>query len=313
MKKRFRKDYHKKNYENPFFQNRRKEKSPRQYRLKISSCLFVIVAMAWFIFLFFSPFFRIENIDFGDTDKELQAKIKLLLEAEFEKRSFLLFSEKNFFVFDTENLEDHLGAIFLLNELKIEKQFPNTLLIKAQEKSDVLVLLVGNEGAFFVDKRGLVVDIVPETFKTYSIDTEGGATSTVDGMEVNLSKMELSDDVVRKMPIVDIEGIEEANIRDEVLSEELVAMILGVHQNLLNKLGVSPKLFEIGDTEEGKMTVTTKDGWEMYFLINEPSEPIEEQLENLKVILLEKVGDDRYLLDYVDLRFGDKIYFKYIE
>lgn len=264
--------------------------------------------MGWLIFLFFSPYFRIENINFGNTNKELQQKIELLLRAEFEKRKFILFSRQNYFVFDTNSLSNQLNATFLLNELEIKKNFPNTLFIKAKEKSDVLALLTNNN-AFFVDTKGLVVDLVPENFKIYSVDTEASATTTIDGMPVNPAKIELFDEIMRKMPVVSITDIKEVNIRDEALSEDFVTLILKVYQNLLNKLGVLPQLFNIENfkDEESKMTVTTKDGWEIYFSTNEP---IDSQLENLKVILIEQVGEDRELLNYVDLRFGDKVYFK---
>lgn len=309
MKNRFRKDYHSKTYKNPFFQNRRKDKKPKQSRLRISSCFLIFILTTWFIFLFFSPFFRIENVNFGNTDKDLQRKIKLLIEAEFEKRILILFSRQNYFVFNVNNLSNQLNTMFLLNELEIKKKFPNTLSIEAKEKNDVLALITA-DNAFFVDKQGLIVDIVPESFKTYSLDTVGNATTTIDGIEVNPAKIELSDEITRKLPVVSIENIEKASMRDKVLDEELISIILSVYQNLLSKLGVSLELFKICDTEDRKMTVITKDGWEVYFTLNGS---IDEQLENLKVILLEKVDNDRYLLDYIDLRFGDKIYFKFIE
>ncbi|NQU83952.1 MAG: hypothetical protein HQ536_04545 [Parcubacteria group bacterium] len=309
MKRRFKKDYHKKDYKNPFFQNRQKDKKPKQRRLKLSSCLFLVALAGWFIFLFFSPFFRIENINFGDTNKELEKKIQILLEAEFEKRKLIFFSNQNYFIFDANDLSNQLNAMFLLNELKIEKQFPDKLIIKAKEKSDALVLIADNN-AFFVDKNGLVVDLVPELFKTYSLDEEGLATTTIDHLSVIPTKLELSDEITRKMPVVSVQDVKEVNIRDKALSKELVDLVLKVYENLLNKLGVSIELLkieEVEDIEEAKLTITTKDGWEIYFSINEP---IDNQLENLKVILQEKVGDERNLLDYIDLRFGDKVYFK---
>lgn len=304
MSRRFKKDYYNKQYQNPFFKKRKEEKSGlRQLRSRFSNCFLIFIIMGWFIFLFFSPYFRIENINFGDTDRDLEKKIKLLLNAEFEKKKLIIFNNQNYFVFNSNSLKDQLGAIFLLNELRIEKKFPNTLFIKAKEKSDVLVI-IDNENAFFVDRHGLVVDMVPENFKTFIIDTEQKATTTTDFITINPAKIELADEITRKMPVVYAGNIDKVYIRDKVFDEKFINLLLDIHHNLLNKLGVSLKIFKI---EENKIRVETRDGWEIYFL---KDDTINTQLENLKIILLEKIGNSRNLLEYIDLRFGDKIYYK---
>jgi hypothetical protein len=37
---------------------------------------------------------------------------------------------------------------------------------------------------------------------------------------------------------------------------------------------------------------------------------IQNQIDNLKILLKEKIGEDRTKIQYIDLRFGDKIFYK---
>ncbi|MFN3301708.1 MAG: cell division protein FtsQ/DivIB [Patescibacteria group bacterium] len=51
----------------------------------------------------------------------------------------------------------------------------------------------------------------------------------------------------------------------------------------------------------------TSEGWQIYFT---PEEDINSQINNLFLILREKISD-RSQLDYIDLRFGNRLFYKY--
>ena len=53
--------------------------------------------------------------------------------------------------------------------------------------------------------------------------------------------------------------------------------------------------------------VQTSEGWEAYF---EQSINLDQQLNNLFLVLKDKIGDNRAGLSYIDLRFPDRIYYK---
>ncbi len=60
--------------------------------------------------------------------------------------------------------------------------------------------------------------------------------------------------------------------------------------------------------EDNFFQLLTKEGWRI--LIDDKNEP-QITYENLSLALKEKIKDKRKNLDYIDLRFGNKVYFKY--
>ena len=57
------------------------------------------------------------------------------------------------------------------------------------------------------------------------------------------------------------------------------------------------------------MQVKTNAGWHIYLKMNDD---IKAQLENLDLTLKNSIApDEQSKLEYIDLRFGEKVYYKY--
>jgi hypothetical protein len=300
-----RKDYHNKIQENHLFNRKKKEREPKIWRLKFSLFLLVLTIFAWFGFIFYVPYFTIQNFDFTGTDKSLAEKISIALKGELDSRKFFVLNKGNYFIFDEVKFKQKLEEMFILSHLEITKKFPNTLKVQAKEKTTSLVLITHDEttgiyNAYYVDYHGMVIGVLNDTERSYVQDPDAP-------LESNVSKIAVSEDIVDQMPLVELKSATNAiNARISVFNELQVSTILEIYEKL-NKEGVMTKTIILEDLKNAKITVKAKEGFLIYMTTEDT---IQNQIDNLKILLKEKIGEDRTKIQYIDLRFGDKIFYK---
>lgn len=294
------KDYHEKDVVNHLFLRKRQEKRPKTLRSRITLILLFLTILAWLGFIFYIPYFTIKNLDFSGTDKSLAEKIDITFKGELESRKFFILNKSNYFVFNEVNFKQKLEDMFMLSELEIVKKFPNIIAIKAEEKTTSLVVIVNND-AYFVDYNGMVIDVLKDTEKLFSFDTSG--TSNTAGTP----KIAILENNASQIPQVELKNTTGAiNARINVFNGDQVSTILEIYEKL-NKEGIMIINFILDDAQDTKITTKTKEGFLIYFT---SEDTIQNQIDNLKIILREKIGDNRSNLQYIDLRFGDKVYYK---
>lgn len=278
------KDYHEKDVANHLFRRRKKEKELGTLRSKISLILLFLTGLAWFRFILYAPQFSIQNLDFTGTDKILAEKLNIALKNELDSHKFFIFNKNNYFTFNEIKFRQRLEEMFILSELEITKKFPNTVIVKAKEKVTSLILIINNE-AHFVDYNGMVISDTPETLKT----------ATLDGLASQM------------MPLVELKNTTNTiNARTNIFDKNMVTTILEIYEKL-NKEGIGVNSLIMEDPKNIKITVKSRDGFLIYMTTEDT---IQNQIDNLKIILKEKIGEDRTKLNYIDLRFGDKVYYK---
>jgi len=85
------------------------------------------------------------------------------------------------------------------------------------------------------------------------------------------------------------------------INKELMEKILQIKDTL--GIGIEKIFLNSSD----KLVIMTKEKWEIYF---HPERDIEWQLKKLKTVLEKEFsGDKRMDLKYIDLRFGDRVYY----
>lgn len=271
------KDYYKKNISNHLFLREKQQKAPGAMRFKISLiCLFLTI-LAWFGFILYAPYFTIQNLDFSGTDNFLAEKINIALKGEFESHKLFILNKSNYFIFDEIGFKQKLEEMFMLSELEITKKFPNVLSVNAKKKTTSLVLVFNNE-AYFVDYNGMVIDVLK-----------------------NL------ENITGQIPRIILKNTNTAlNARINIFTKKQVSDYMEIYEKL-DKEGVAMDSIILEDIKNTKITIRTKDGFLIY-MTSEDS--VQNQIDNLRIILKEKIGDDRTNLQYIDLRFGVRIFYK---
>lgn len=275
-------DFHKKNYQNPFFKRSKSGfhylKNSRGSKIKLwrkKIVLFFLLAtiFGWIWFLFYSPYFKIEKIEILGLEKIDKNEIKAIVDWQISRPRFLIFRQENLFLFNKEDLSKNIKTKYIFDNLTIEKNSPNSLIIRLKEKASKIIWIANN--------------------KNYNVDLEGTAVS-----ETSTSNSEIA------LPIVYDESNKEVVIGEKLLGKEQVQAVCELSEKISQIANVEIVFYKI--TTEKELRAVTKEGW--YILFN--GKDVESQLLKLNLILKEKIKDQRKNLEYIDLRFEDRVYYK---
>lgn len=289
------KDYHRKNYKNPFFKKNKSGSGcygrglssgryffwPQTLRKKIILVLFFAAAVGWIYFIFFLPYFYIQQIKLEGLEKISRSEIEEMVNNQMAERRFLIFGQKNIFIFDEDSLCETINGKYALESIKINKKLPGFIEIKIQEKKPALIWQTGD--------------------KFYDIDGEGIAIRELLPEEIAAIKS-----AETKTLVVYNESNEPINIEETILAKNFVQFMLDARQLLIEKTNVKIKNFKMQNQKSDMAKVITDAGLEIYFT---NSREALAQVEKLSAFLNTQKEEDKKL-EYIDLRFEDRVYYK---
>jgi cell division septal protein FtsQ len=317
-------------YENPYFKRKKSGLILRLFGNYKQILLYIIIGGLTYLF-FYSPFFLIDQVEIRDNQELTYDTIRYEINKDFVERRFFVFRKSNFFIYDTNEAEQKLWDTFVLDEAKITKRFPNKIIVNLKEKIPNLTLTTGN-AFYYMDLNGVVTHVVPET----DIKEHFPKVEDMNKRSVKLKDKMISKEVIDAIFVlkdnfgtktnseIDRFLIPESTCATELIEEEedqsndddiLNTNGSNINSNKSTKSKNSNSNANIAKNEIEcdlatviqDIAVLTTEGWKAYFTINDD---IETQLERLKVYLLKKALDKqtRENIDYIDLRFGEKIY-----
>lgn len=279
-----RRDYKNKKFENPFFQKRRKSFLKPSFNLSfefIKKRLFLVILIILFFFGFyffvFSSKFNIYNINIKGLSRTPEEKINEIAWSQTEKKRFFIFKEDNLIFYNTKEIEDTLRDTFGFAEIDISKDFFHDVNINIQEKSMALIFV--EEGRYYY--------------------------SDIDGYIIN------------EVSPVDIKTGEYAIIENQgsrLVSENKIAFdqeVIKYAVDIFNKFNEKMEDMEIEkiffDYNYNTVKVKIVEGPELYFNVREDTT---KQIDKLILVKNEKLKDDFFKKTYIDLRYGDMLYYR---
>jgi cell division septal protein FtsQ len=293
-----RRDYSRKSFSNPLFEPSRTGRDGRKrWRARIILIVGLAAIGGWTWFVAFSPAFRITDIQVRGTDRipswEVQDAVAELL----KERRWLLLPKTSVLVISEENIVDTLNERFVLESLDVTKRPPHTLLIELRERVSAVLLQLPDGSQGLIDLGGAVtrlykaeeaIDVIPKLGP--SLDEQQGRSRA-------------------QYPVLYDDKNEKLELRDQAVRAETVQTVIELPKLFDARFGRAPYITEthIDGMTSQTLRVVTSEGWAIYL---DASGNVSEQLGNAQTILKNKVGGDRPNLDYIDVRFGDKIFFK---
>lgn len=220
--------------------------------------------------------FRVKEIKLESENKLLNSQASKAVAEVIAGQYLNILPKDNIFLLPQKEIALMLAEKFpRIKSTEIEVKLPNTLSIKCDERKQEALLCYGKECGF-LDKSGFVFEKAPyfsgDGYLKF-IDEKGESASLAIGK----------------------------NIIEAGQFEKIMEII-----NLNNKGGIATaKVFIKSDTF---FQLQTKEGWKI--LISDKNEP-QITFDNLSLALAEKIKSQRKNLEYIDLRFGNKVYFKY--
>ena len=286
LKWKMRKRHKTRNFENPYF--RRTREVPWKFVLIISASLFTVLIIS--SFFFGSEQFEISTISIRGNETISTETLRANVEDYLSTKSLIFFQSSNKFLFDKSELQNHLEKYYFFEYLEVVIN-KNTIDINLKEKASQLLWKTKDQ-VFLVDLQGVATREITvseqQVLEDENISIEGGLINPIS-----------------LMPIFrDMNDIEIA-IGEQILTSEEIENMFRFHEHL--KIQSIQVIETQIDRLAGKwMGVKTGLGYRILF---DASGDIDGQANHLEVLLRETINNPEQL-DYIDLRFGDHVYFK---
>lgn len=323
-------------YENPYFERKNPGFVLRLIR-NPKKALLILLIFGLFYFLFYASYFKINQVDIQGLQELTHDQVRYEVNKAFVLRRFVILRQSNLFVYNSKAAKDMLWNTFALEEISIKKRLPNRIVVTIKEKIPNLTL-INKDHYFYLDLKGTVTHIVPkeevkEHFpvvldlneRTIRLKNKILPEKTIDAIfELNESFPAKTNSDIEQFRIPEINCPKEAKPEPQFLNTNANLNVnsangnqslnanLNVNKNVnLNSNTNSSTLEEECDKAAitNDIIVLSVEGWKAYFTV---IDNIATQLERLKIYLLRKAIDNetRDNIDYIDLRYGEKIFLK---
>lgn len=269
------KRYKSRQYENPYF---KKTKNIPIIPISITIGIFVLAGLVTSFFFGYS-YFSIKTVHVDGIDHIGEEDFQSKTTGYLQSSKYLFFSNKNKFLFDSEKLQNHLEQYFTFEtfQASVKKQH---LSIAIEERSSKLLWKTGSK-LFLVDLSGVVIrEMTRDEF-----EGEGSGFSHI--------------------PVFVDRNNVKAKVGTHVLNEQEILNTFRFQKHLLAQ-GIGSGETQV-DRLAGKWTsVITDKGYDILF---DFSADVDKQALRLEALLRDTVKDASKL-KYIDLRFGDHVYYR---
>lgn len=281
--------------------------------------ILLTIAATWIILLFYLPFFNITKISYAGLENINEVELATYLKKNFLK-SNNWFPFKNYFLVNSDKIIKKLLKDFPLLSVKVNKIFPNQLIIDLQEKKSSIIYDNGT-AYFLMDENGSVIKYLTKVAENEFLiiklatntptgtigvlaatSTVSASTSTSSTIKKHIPDYKKINHDFGKYPIIYDQRQTPVKVEDRnLIPNNFITGILTMNE-AITKQGIGEiKYFVLVNLGAGVQIVTTN-AWDIFW---QPNNDLSQQLNNLKIIL-----KDNRPRQYVDLRFGDRVYWQ---
>ncbi|MDP3710253.1 MAG: FtsQ-type POTRA domain-containing protein [bacterium] len=224
-------------------------------------------------------YWRIKRIEFSGIVALEESLLRETVSEYLKGFRFGFLPNDLYFFINKESLTANLKEKFpRVEKIRVSKDFPDKLMIEISERGLFGILCERGEdqNCFLLDKEGVVYEEAPKSTGHLIPKVE------VDNKALKPGAKVFTDDLIRQF--------EEASRASSVFTGSFL-----VSYDLFSKI---PREIQAVNSEGVRLYLNTGDDFKKIF-------------ELLKAVLEKEIKEKRPLLDYVDLRFGNKIFYKF--
>lgn len=249
----------------------------------VALAIFILILSSATIYVFRLPQWQITTIAVSGTESLKEEEVRGMLEAALDGMYYLLLPKRSILLADVKALQDFLkNKILKIETADIMKEFPHTLHVAIRERrlwgifcNDILPETADNAQCAYVDTGGFIYEEAPRATGPLIVKIRSdGERPEIGKTAIPREKAERIQEIVR------------------LFSERLAIETAGFE--LLSKI---PR----------EVRLVSREGFKIYF---DYTESPEELTKILHTILVEKIKEKRSTLDYIDARFGNKVFYK---
>jgi cell division septal protein FtsQ len=270
-------DYHEKKLDNPFYNKKKKIADSKKIKTKIIIAAIAILIGFLFWLLYFSKIFFIKNIEISKLEKINKEEVEALLSEKINENKSKIAPQNNLIFFNTDEFAVLFNKNFRFQGIKIRKKWPDALSLEITEKA-LSAIWLENEKYYYLDNEGYLL---------------GEANLLeIDGQAYPLIKNNSG------------EKIENGKIGQD---PEIIAYSIELFKKIQAEYPEMFVNFFSIDDDINSLKLAISGGPEIFFSTENSTD---EQLEKLSILKEEKLKNDFNSKKYIDLRFGDKIYYQ---
>ncbi len=276
----------------------RHEKPSQKWKWILLASALAGVGSACVWLVFFSPLFRIEYINVSASGID-PGYVRTLLFRYMDTHNGV-FSEQNLLFLNTKKASENLADVLHIDTISFDKKFPKTLHVSISGKPFRAV--VYHQGRFYdLSSQGKIMqEIDGAALGSYPILLRQYAAAG----SLRIPKKQAAKKAL-PFPIILFDDIGTQSLSDVQINGGILSTILDSVKEF-TKDTVPIFIFRVGSSQ-GDFIATTFEGW---YIRLSSGEDIQDQWKRLQTFLLSIDKKTRKSLDYIDVRFGNRIYYK---
>lgn len=251
----------------------------RRFFRSIFLSLGLLIGSTALVVIFFSlSYFRVSTIVFSGNRTLPTAELRQEVTRELASRYILVIPRNNLIVLRTEKLVAALlNAFPRIEYAEARKDYPNTIMFILKERNinTVWCRNAQEPRCAFVGQDGMLFEEAP----------------IFEGRVL--------------LKIADERTQNDYRIGESILPPSAMRVLETFRELLARRVNAHLHTIRIKDDDVIELRVL--EGW--YAIVNIDSEP-NEAVENLSIVFAKNLKDQREKLEYIDLRFGNKLYYK---
>ncbi|HBT92495.1 MAG TPA: hypothetical protein DEA87_03430 [Candidatus Veblenbacteria bacterium] len=238
-----------------------------------------IFCVGFLLAIVYSPLFTIKNVVINNVGfKPTEERLKEIVAGVMSTRLWLVFPQSNLILFNPGHAREVLATEFYIEDVKFVRHWPNVLKIDVANNV-IVAILKTDQGDFLLDRRGVLVQ-----------------------------QLSSATDNDRSLPLLLEKDSPVRNLGDQTIKPELVTFIDDLYDNWRQLLPeLLPQYILLDPTALPTLQLNMPEGWYVNVTGESDAKP---QIASLKRLLEERIKDDRAKLQYIDVRFGNRLYFK---
>lgn len=245
----------------------------KKNKFKTSLYIKIIFAVVFIYVMIYSDLFKIENYNVYGLEMISRYELNKVIDSKMDSMRFYLVPFNNNLFFSKKALTKEIQKKYALEKISIDRNWKD-ITINIQEKISHLLIL-NDDIYFFADRQGKIIR---------QVDTE-----------VALAYL-------KQYPLL-VLSFNDAPIGSVVVDEEIVDFIIELNKALLDS---SINIVKYTIKSQDEINAYTDTGWIGFFDVNSD---IEKTVNNLTMVLGQKI-EDQTTIEYIDMRFGNKVFFK---
>lgn len=236
--------------------------------------LFLLLIAGGIYFLVFFENFQVSKITILGNGKVQTAAVEKLISAGVQQRFWFISSKSIFLVSPSKISGVILDQYPVIGSVEIKKQYPDNIIVNIKERKPFVIFCEKTEDCFFLDENGVVFERVINTVEGFPIVRQFEDRAMVLGKAA--------------------------------VEKNIMEAIVKIKKDFEEKLNLQIK--EINIPDSARLNTTTSEGWRVYFGLDSD---IDLQIIKLNYLLEKELPkESRVGLQYIDLRFKDRAYYK---